>query len=237
MRTSGNWAIRLAAAWLTAWERTGDERARTAAREKLLGTMRGIGALRYGFLTGEALLDLATGRFDTGRERISVSHLSAVFGLVEICAELIALTRGTGYEVPGFERAWLRYCRLYLASPQEQQAAVGQPLRGISLIQAHSRLAAYAAAHASDAELAARAWRAFRRDAGDQLNVNSLQREPVWRTARVTGPAVLAPVDEAPYLSTNDAAQYGLAAIQNLALIGEWLDDGLYACPDDPGCG
>jgi hypothetical protein len=29
------------------------------------------------------------------------------------------------------------------------------------------------------------------------------------------------PVDEAAFVSTNDAAQYGLAAIQNLALIPE----------------
>jgi hypothetical protein len=206
----------LAAAWLAAWERTGDER----ARDILLGTMRDIGDLPHGFLTGEALFDLDTGRFDTGRDRIAVSHLSAVFGLVEICAELIALTRGTDLAVPAFERAWLDYCRLYLASPEEQRASVGTELSGISLVQAHSRLAAYASAATGDPALAALAWRAFRHDVGDQLNTNPLQREAVWRLTRVAGPTVLTPVDEAPYASTNDAAQYGLAAIQNLALLG-----------------
>jgi exo-rhamnogalacturonan lyase-like protein len=207
----------LAAAWLTEWERGGD----TRARDRLLGTMRDIGDLPHGFLTGEALLDLDTGRFDTGRDRIAVSHLSAVFGLVEICAELLAL----GLDVPGFERAWLEYCRLFLATPEEQTAAVGRPLSGISLVQAHSRLTAYAAARTGDGALAARAWRAFRRDSGDQLNTNPLQRQDDWYTTRIAGPTVLAPVDEAPYLSTNSAAQYGLAAIQNLALIGKWLDE------------
>lgn len=207
----------LAAAWLTEWERGGDPR----SRDRLLGTMRDIGDLPHGFLTGEALLDLDTGRFDTGRDRIAVSHLSAVFGLVEICAELLAL----GLDVPGFERAWLEYCRLFLATPEEQIAAVGRPLSGISLVQAHSRLTAYAAARTGDADLARRAWDAFRRDSGDQLNTNPLQRQDDWYTSRVTGPTVLAPVDEAPYLSTNSAAQYGLAAIQNLALIGRWLDE------------
>ena len=67
----------LAATWLTEWERTGNP----VARDKLLGTMADIGALPNGFLTGEALYDLATGRFDTSRDQISVSHLSAVFGL------------------------------------------------------------------------------------------------------------------------------------------------------------
>ena len=38
---------------------------------------------------------------------MTVSHLSAVFGLVEVCAELIALL-----DVPEFERAWLQYCEL-----------------------------------------------------------------------------------------------------------------------------
>jgi hypothetical protein len=34
---------------------------------------------------------------------------------------------------------------------------------------------------------------------------------------------VLLPVDEAPTVSTNDASQFGLAVIQNLALIGNRL--------------
>ncbi|WP_336208902.1 exo-rhamnogalacturonan lyase family protein [Nonomuraea sp. LPB2021202275-12-8] len=205
----------LAAAWLTRWERYGDER----ARDRLLGTMADIGALPRGFLTGEARLDLATGRFDRSKDAIAVSHLSAVFGLPEVCAELIALDLG----VPGFERAWLHYCRLYLASPEQQAAELGHPLSGISLVQAHSRLAAHAAARSGDAELAALAWRKFFLDEGDQLNRNPLQREPDWRLTAVEGPHVLAPVLEAPYVSTNDAAQYALAAIQNLALIGEHL--------------
>jgi hypothetical protein len=209
----------LASGWLAEWERTGDEK----ARDKLLGTMSDIGALRNGFFTGEALLDLDTGRFDTTRDQISVSHLSAVFGLVEVCAEIIALTRGTEFADAGFEREWVRYCRLYLAPAHEQRAALGQPLTGISLVQAHSRLTAYAAAHTGEEMLADRAWRSFRLDVGDQLNVNALQRQRLWRTRRVAGPTTLEPVEEAPYLSTNDAAQYSLAAIQNLALLAGWL--------------
>jgi hypothetical protein len=40
---------------------------------------------------------------------------------------------------------------------------------------------------------------------------------------RVAGPDVLNPVDEVPWVSTNETAQWGLAAIQNLALIGAAL--------------
>ncbi|GAA3469030.1 exo-rhamnogalacturonan lyase family protein [Nonomuraea roseola] len=206
----------LAAAWLTRWERHGDER----ARDRLLGTMADIGALPYGFLHGQAMLDLGTGRFDTsGEAAVAISHLSAVFGLPEMCAELIALD----LDVPGFERAWLDYCRLYLAPADVQEAELGQALSGVSLVQAHSRLTAYAAARTGDAELAAWAWRRFRLDEGDQLNTNALQRQDDWSATLVDGPCVPAPVLEAPFVSTNDAAQYGLAAIQNLALIGRHL--------------
>ncbi|MDR7159604.1 Tat pathway signal sequence domain protein [Arthrobacter sp. BE255] len=198
----------LAATWLTDWERTGNPR----SRDRLLGTMADIGALKYGFLTGEALYDLDKGRFDAGRERIQVSHLSAVFGLVEICSELVDLVPDKG-----FEAAWLQYCRLFLATEEEQTDAVGQPLPGIYLTQAHSRLSAYAAARLDDPGLAARAWESFA-EGGEHLN-----HESAFTLRTIEPPHVLLPVDEAPTVSTNDASQFGLAVIQNLALIGDHL--------------
>jgi hypothetical protein len=198
----------LAATWLTDWERTGNPR----SRARLLGTMADIGALKYGFLTGEAMYDLDKGRFDTGRELIQVSHLSAVFGLVEICSELVDLLQD-----PDFERAWLQYCRLFLATKEEQVQAVGQPLDGIYLTQAHSRLTAYAAARLKDPDLAARAWTSFA-EGGEHLN-----HESAFTLRKIEPPYVLLPVDEAPTVSTNDTSQFGLAVIQNLALIGDHL--------------
>lgn len=202
----------LAATWLAAWERTGDR----TARDKLLGTMTDIGALRYGFLTGEVLCDRRTGRFDTSREQIQVSHLSAVFGLVEVCSELIMLIDRFGLDVPGFTDAWLQYCRLFLADPEVQRAEVGQALTGISLVQGHSRLTAYAARRLGDPDLARRGWDAFGR--------SERMADGGFSAETVTGPQVITPVDEAPGVSTNGTAQYGLAAIQHLALIGDQLD-------------
>ncbi|MEV4172116.1 Tat pathway signal sequence domain protein [Nonomuraea sp. NPDC049709] len=207
----------LAAAWLTRWERHGDER----ARDRLLGTMADIGAMPRRFLSGDGRMDLESGRFDTSRDQISISHLSSLFGLPEMCAELIALD----LDVPGFEEAWLEYCRLYLATPEQQEGEVGQRLSGISLIQAHSRLTAYAAARTGDADLAAWAWRKFFLGEGDQLNRNPLQHQQNWELTLVDGPEVPHPVHEAPFVSTNSAAQYGLAAIHNLVLIGKHLTE------------
>lgn len=206
----------LAATWLTDWERTGNEH----SRDRLLGTMEDIGALRYGFLTGEALYDLDTGRFDQSRERISISHLNSIFGLVEMCSELISLV-----DVPGFTDAWLRYCRLYLASPEEQIAEIGEVLTGTNLTQAHSRLTAFAAARLDDAELARAAWRAF--DAAGEFLAKGDFHHPdaALRIRRVEPPIVSAPVDEARRVSTNASAQFALAAIQNLSLIGDAIDE------------
>jgi hypothetical protein len=200
----------LAATWLTDWERTGNVR----SRDRLLGTMADIAALPQGFLTGEALYDIDRGRFDTQRDRIMVSHLSAVFGLVEVCSELIDLV-----DVPGFEKAWTDYCRLFLATPDEQKAEVGEALTGIHLEQAHSRLLAFAAARSGDGKQAARAWEVFEGVGEWLVHRRDLERR------RITAPVVLNPVDEVPTIGTNDAAQYGLAAIQNLALIGHLLPE------------
>ena len=206
----------LAATWLTDWERTGN----TWSRDRLLGTMADIGALEHGFLTGEAVYDIETGRFDTGRSRIAVSHLSAIFGLVEICSELIALI-----DVPSFRDAWLQYCRLYLATDEEQLAAVGQVLDGTNLTQAHSRLLAYVAHATGDESLARRAWRAFDATGEFLAKGDFHEADAALEVTTILPPHVLAPVQEARNVSTNASAQFGLAAIQNLALIGDSIEE------------
>ena len=88
-------------------------------------------------------------------------HLSAAFGLGEICAELIELVN-----MPVFEKAWLQYCTLYNAPAAEQIAVFGKKLDGINLQQGHSKLTAFAAKRTNNAALAARAWVEFYGGAG-----------------------------------------------------------------------
>ncbi len=105
----------LAGAWLTEWERGGPKAAKAEAR--LRSTMRTIAAQPNGFVQGSGLYDLDTGRFAVADEpAVSVSHLSATFGLVEMCAELIDLI-----DLPEFEAAWLDYCRYFNATKAEQR--------------------------------------------------------------------------------------------------------------------
>jgi len=200
----------VAANWLTAWERTGDEQ----YRNRLVNAMQTIGGHPQGFFAGMFGFDPTTHTIlappDQGPQ---VSHLSAVFGLVEINSELIQLL-----EVPEYKAAWLSYCRLYNASDDEQDAALGQHFDN-PLEAPHSRLTAYAAALDKDDSLAHRAWQEFN---ATQEFAEQWDGKP-YAVLRVDGPAVLNPVSEAPWLSTNDASQWGLAAIQNLALISAAL--------------
>jgi hypothetical protein len=139
-------------------------------------------------------------------------HRIPLFGGVEICAELIDLL-----DVPAFEQAWLQYCTLYNATAEERERATGEAFRGRGLERAHSRLTAYAAWRTGDEALAARAWQEFFTGGWGAWN------RPAIVSLRIDGPAVLKPIDEVPWMGTNDAAQWGLAAIQNLALVGDAL--------------
>jgi hypothetical protein len=197
--------------WLTEWERTGDAH----WRDRLLSGMKSIGAMPHGFFTVGATFDPDTGAFtDDGSGRVDASHLSSLFGLPEILSELIPLF---GDEAAGFERAWLQYCELYNASGEAKERALGRRLGRLSQAGAHSKLTAYAASRTKDPALAQRAW-------GEFLAPGSWPS--TWYTGqirRVEPPAVLSPVDEAAGVATNDASQWSLAAIANLALIGDAL--------------
>ena len=203
----GSYAIAL----LTEWERTQDETVKT----KLLNGMRTIGTMPHGFFSRGATYNLATGEFTppADRDAVGVSHLSGVFGLNEICAELIS----TFPEEVAFKAAWMQYCKLYNAPADERQAAFGGDFGGNSLTSAHSRLTAFAANNAKDAKLADRAWREFVADARWATG------RYTGKTTRIDGPDVLRPIDEAAWISTNDASTWGLAAIENLHLIGDAL--------------
>ncbi|WP_323666537.1 Tat pathway signal sequence domain protein [Pectobacterium punjabense] len=210
----------VAAAWLTAWERHGDP----AMRERLLNSMQTLAAQPHGFFTGSAAIDPETGRFlPAPEDQVEISHLSAVFGLTEICSELVEVLPD-----PAFTRAWLDYCRLY-NDPVALSAAVGKTVKKLNLAQGHARLTAFAARQLNDRTLAQRAWAEFTAGSGGIANPTLTQR-------RLTPPDVLYPINEpvinstidkhsgstaATNLATNAVAQWGLTAIALLALLDD----------------
>ncbi|OIW26678.1 hypothetical protein CONLIGDRAFT_707105 [Coniochaeta ligniaria NRRL 30616] len=204
----------LASSWFIEWERKGPQAA--WAKKKLLKSMFGIARLKNGFVTGLALYNMHTGQVsppsgDPENKGVTkVSHLSAMFGLVEICAELI---QSFADELPiGFEDAWLDYCRYFNASAEEQIKKYGVSFGRLQLRQGHSRLTAYAASRLADSGLAQCAWQEFNSGDGFDTRVK-------WRTQLVPPSESLTRVEEAPWISTNITALYGLAAMQNIALL------------------
>ncbi|MFE3827604.1 Tat pathway signal sequence domain protein [Streptomyces sp. NPDC059092] len=198
----------LAAGWLTEWERGGPQAAKAEAR--LRSTMETIAAQPNGFVQGSGLYDLDTGKFAVSATPVvSVSHLSSMFGLVEMCAELIGLI-----DLPAFEDAWLDYCRYFNATKAEQRERYGSDFGSLLLFQGHSRQDAYAAARSGDEELAARAWQKF-------YDSDAYTSAMVWDKKRIEGPDVLEPGWENLRINSNETALFGLAAIQNLALVGD----------------
>ncbi|MET7883380.1 Tat pathway signal sequence domain protein [Streptomyces avermitilis] len=198
----------LVSAWLTEWERKGPKWEKAKAR--VLSTMETIAAQPNGFVQGNGLYDLDTGRFAVAAAPVvSVSHLSAVFGLNELCAELIDLV-----DMPKFKEVYLDYCRYFNASKTEQAARYGSNFGTLLLFQGHSRLDAYAAVQTGDATLAQRAWTKF-------YSSDGYMESSPWKTEKLTGPVTLVAGSEANWVSSNDTALYGLAAIENLALLGD----------------
>jgi len=199
----------IAGAWLTEWERTGDSR----LRSRLYESMRTIAAQPRGFLTGGGWMNLVTGAFDiAGTDAISVSHLSAAFGLPEVCAELVELL-----PLPQFERAWVQYCELFNAPPEQQKRVLGTTLPPLNLQQGHARLTAFAALRRRDPALAARAWEEFEAGSG------GIRPSACFQSRRIEGSEVLNPVDEVAWISTNSSAQWALAAIECLAFAADAL--------------
>lgn len=211
----------LAAGWLIDWER------RTSrwneSKTKLTSTMAGIASLANGFVTGSGLYNLSSwtlGPPPTDPNNIgnvSVSHLSAVFGLVEVVSELIEWF-GDDNLPKGFKSTWLDYCYYYGATKSEQASRYGVDFGRLNLYQGHSRLTAYVARERRNKTIERRAWDEF-------YGSDGLKENAPWNSTHVNGSKALIAVDEAGWLATNDAAQYGLAAIQNLALVGGQLAD------------
>lgn len=193
----------VAGSWLTMWERTGEAK----WRDWLVAGMSSIAALKFGWMAGGAPYDTRTHRFLGPGDHINLSHLSAVFGAVEVNAELIQLI-----DMPAYKRVWVDFCQWFNAPKGEFLAKFGPPFGARNLREAYSRMTAYAARATGSKALMARAVEEFY--SGEQ-GLGLWRQDPRHRVEGVL---------EWPQLSTNAAAQWGLAAIQLLALAPEALE-------------
>ncbi|KAI8936637.1 hypothetical protein NX059_007036 [Plenodomus lindquistii] len=211
----------IAQAYLIEWERRGPRS--EEARDKIVEALKTYPKLKNGFVTGEALYNSLTGAWappptdPKNNGSVTVSHLSGVFGVLETIDQLHDHfgVEQRNITQPFFD-AFLDYCYYYGASAAEQAARYGKDFGKLNLKQGHSRFTAYVANHRNNATLVPRVWSEYLGDGSK----DGLAPNAPWKTERIEGSAVLIPVNEAKWVSTNAAALYGVAGIENLALVG-----------------
>ncbi|HWA86065.1 MAG TPA: Tat pathway signal sequence domain protein [Opitutus sp.] len=236
LRIGPDW-FALVGNWMTEWERTGEPKWRdhilagvdaivkmpywlqTGQRNGLnpdlpnggLGPLKGGGAQIVGY-------DPATGRLTAIRDPLTkksepVSYnLATIQGGGEVMFELVPLLGRKD-----FATAWLQYCRIGGApadvlSTDQKTGTEGNDGRYILNEQSGPRLAAYAYAHTKMPAFAQKAVEGILSRGGGFAHPKLL-----------TGPDVLAPTEEDPWMSTNEAAQTGLTTIEILELCKDAL--------------
>jgi len=200
--------------WMTEWERTGD----TKWRDKIIAGMDSIAAMPYGFMTGPNTLygyDPKTGKmYPLVPDGFGVYNLQVIQGGAEVAFELNQLI-----DNPGWQKAFLQYCRLTGAPKEVVAKDMSSGAEGAEGNYAGAgRLAAYAYSKTKNQAFIARAVGGLRAGGG-------FRRLPggIYATRHVQGPDVLNPIDEAPGVSTNTTAQSSLTAIQVLELCKDHL--------------
>ncbi|KAF7128525.1 hypothetical protein CNMCM5793_003313 [Aspergillus hiratsukae] len=209
----------LAAAWLTAWER------RTGGwehcRDLLVRLLDGIACLKHGIGNNAILLNPTTGEIrecPPPTPEYAISHLSMLFGFPETVAELLDYARDTHpAAVDRFMAVWLAYCKAYNGGSEVQRREFGFGLPDhATWRQSHSTLTAYAAVQLKSEELARTAWDQF-------FHTDGYTEGHDWRAVETAPPEYFTQGEEAAWITTNEAARYGVSAIFNLANIREYL--------------
>jgi hypothetical protein len=176
-------------------------------------------AMPYGLKSGRNLVygyDPKTGKLFQVSDELGSYNLATIQGGAQVVFELNEF-----FDHAGWQKMWLQYCRLGSAPPEvivrdKESGTEGADARYVGEQGASSqgtpRLAAYAYWKTKNAAFA-------------KLATASLLRfgSGTVRTTRVEGPLVLNPVDEAPRISTNGAAQSGLSAIEILEMCADQL--------------
>ncbi|HVU31825.1 MAG TPA: Tat pathway signal sequence domain protein [Opitutaceae bacterium] len=249
LRIGPDW-FALVGNWMTEWERTGDTRwrdrilagvdsilampywIRSGVRDGLnpdlgkgkIGPLKGGGSMTVGY-------DPATGRLlpipdPIAHAQVPVNYnLATIQGGAEVMFELVPLLGRADWA-----KAWLQYCRLGDApadvlTRDKTTGKEGADAQYIERGQGGPRLAAWAYAQTKDPAFA-------------KYAINALSRRNwVLNPQPVNPPDSLHPIHEVPFMSTNEASQSSLSAIEILALCGDQLPNELPPAPRFEGFG
>ena len=194
----------LAGAWLTEWERTRDTKMRDRLRREHEDHRRAAQGLLHGRRAPEPR-DRRIRHLE-GHDSSASRTCRRRSGCPRCAPSSSSCSRCPSSSARGCCTA---SCTTAPTNSRRQRS--GESFGSINLQQGHARLTAYAARRKNDAALAARAWKELTEG---RSGYGARQQ---FASNRIEAPAVLNPVDEAPGVSTNATAQWGLAAIECLA--------------------
>lgn len=209
LRLGPDW-LALVGNWMTEWERTGDDK----WRDLIFNGVESIAEFPYGLKTGRNLvtgMDPETGELYQLSDEVGNYNLATIMGGAQIGMELSQIT-----DHEEWHRLWLQYARLYNAPAEvlEKDKETGTEGEDASYTRP-GRMAAYAYMKTGNAAYARQALRRIiDRDGAGPLQVEKIE-----------GPDVLRPVNEAPEVNTNDAAQWSLSAIEILEMCADELPE------------
>ncbi len=224
IRIGPDW-FAIAGNWMTEWERTND----VHWRDRILAGVDSIMAMPYWLETGKPTdirgglaamvgFDNATGKLTPNPDPTTKAfvpanyNLATIQGGAEVMFELVPLLGRKD-----FEKAWLQMCRIGVAPAEvmtkdKTTSNEGADASYVIPGQSGPRLAAYAYAKTKDVAFAKNAIAGLLSQGGGIANPHV-----------VSGPDALHPVEEDARLSTNEAAQTGLMAIEILELCKDQL--------------
>jgi hypothetical protein len=209
VRAGPDW-FAFAGNWLTAWERTGDEK----YLERVMVGVKDFDAMPKKLFSGGIFgYDPATKEVKQLHDDAAMPHLAALMGGPELFFEMTPVMNK-----PEWTAMFLQYCR-YLQSPAgEQEKSLGNRLRENQAGPWYSALTAYAARALKDPALGDRAWAEF--------SEGNAASKTGWEWKELSGPDVPEKVAEISSVSTNDTSQWCLNAILLLELVGDRVPEG-----------
>jgi hypothetical protein len=211
--------------WMIQWERTGD----TKWRDKIMAGVNSLYEMPFWMRSGRNLVmgyDYKTGKLFQVNNTPGTYNLPTIQGGAEVAFELTPLLNDEKWT-----KMWLQYCRLGAANAEtltrdketgkegEDASLVGEQGGGNS--QGTPRLCAWVYAQTKNPAFADRAIRAL-----------EMRRADEYATHRVEPPNALNPFDEAAGVSTNEAAQSSLTAIEILELCKDRLPQEMPPVPE-----
>jgi hypothetical protein len=200
---------------MTAWERTGDVK----YRDWIMAGMKSLVDMPHGFYTSPFYgYDPETKKvYNIGVSKtLKANKLSLMMGGFEIMTEVVE-----SVDYPEFDRLWLEYCERYNWSSKDWEK-IGLRGKSAGSQTAHSKLAGYVYYREGDSDLAKRSWKELLYSKSAK-GAYAWPREPI----RISGTGLLNPVDEVATVSSNNYAQWSLAAIANLEFAGDYVPDNL----------